>query len=63
MMSKKEKDIFEMNIISETENFAIWRSSADDGNLYHVELGSITLHLAADEWEELVVLIMGTAQS
>lgn len=58
-MSKKEKDDFEMNILSETENFAIWRSPDDDGYLYHLELGSITLHLAGDEFEELMVLLNG----
>lgn len=58
-MSKKDKETFEMNIVSETENFAVWRSQEEDGFLFHVELGSITLHLAADEWEEFVVLIKG----
>jgi hypothetical protein len=46
-----------MEIISETENFAVWRSADDTGYIYHVELGSITLHLAADEWEELRVVV------
>lgn len=58
-MSKNEKETVEMDIVSETENFAVWRSQEDDGYLYHVELGSITLHLAADEWEELTVLLRG----
>ena len=57
-MSKNEA--FELNILSETENFAVWRSEDDDSsNLYHLELGSITLHLSAEEWEELIVLIRG----
>ena len=60
-MSKKEKEDFDLDILSETENFAIWRSPDDDGFLYHVELGSITLHLAADEFEELLVLIRGVS--
>lgn len=60
-MSKKstQDESFEMEILSETDNFAVWRSQDDDGFLYHVELGSITLHLAADEFEELVVLVKG----
>jgi len=58
-MSKKDNETLEMEILSETENFAVWRSQEDNGYLYHVELGSITLHLAADEWEELTVLIGG----
>jgi hypothetical protein len=58
-MSKNDKETVEMDILSETENFAVWRSQEDDGYLYHLELGSITLHLAADEWEELTVLLSG----
>lgn len=58
-MSKKETDEFEMDMVSETENFAVWRSLEEDGFLYHVELGSLTLHLAADEFEELIVLLQG----
>jgi hypothetical protein len=58
-MSKKDKDDLELDILSETENFAVWRSPDEDGFLYHIELGSITLHLAADEFEELIVLVKG----
>jgi hypothetical protein len=58
-MSKKENDDMEMDILSETENFAVWRSPDEDGFLYHIELGSITLHLAADEYEELILLLSG----
>jgi len=60
-MSKKENDDLEMDILSETENFAVWRSPDEDGYLYHVELGSITLHLAADEFEELILLLSGVS--
>ena len=47
----------EMDILAETDNFAVWRSKEDDGYLYHVELGGITLHLTSEEWEELALLI------
>lgn len=60
-MSKKEANDYEVDMISETENFAIWRSPDEDGFLYHVELGSITIHLAADEFEELLVLVRGVS--
>lgn len=49
----------EVDIVAETENFAVWRSPDDEGLIYHVELGSITLHLASDEWEEFLELIGG----
>jgi len=52
-----QEDDFELDIQSETENFAVWRSQEDEGYIYHIELGSITLHLAADEWDEFVELI------
>ncbi|MBX3057406.1 MAG: hypothetical protein KF770_13140 [Anaerolineae bacterium] len=61
-MSKKENDDMGMDILSETENFAVWRSPDEDGFLYHIELGSITLHLAADEYEELILLLGGTSE-
>lgn len=47
------------DIISETENFVIWRSAEDDDVVYHVELGGITLHVSSEEWEELVMLFKG----
>lgn len=54
-MSKNEE--MEVDMVAETENFAVWRSPDDEGFIYHVELGSITLHLASDEWEELLELL------
>ncbi|WP_420643797.1 hypothetical protein [Candidatus Leptofilum sp.] len=57
-MSKDEQ--MEVDMVAETENFAVWRSPDDEGYIYHVELGSITLHLASDEWEEFLEL-MGDA--
>lgn len=60
-MNNNNDSEFDMDMIAETDNFAIWRSEEDDGFLYHVELGSMTLHLAAEEWEEFVVLIKSAA--
>ncbi|MCA9946521.1 MAG: hypothetical protein H6656_21045 [Ardenticatenaceae bacterium] len=54
-MSNEEK--LEVDMVAETENFAIWRSPDEEGFIYHLELGSITLHLASDEWEELQELM------
>lgn len=52
-MNDNEND----EIIAETENLTIWRSQEDMGYIYHIELGSLSLHLYPDEWEELVTLI------
>lgn len=54
------EDDFEPFIVSQTENFGIWRSDdEDEGLLYHVELGGVTLHLNSEEWDEFMVLIKG----
>ncbi len=50
-------EIVEMDVLAETDNFAIWRSKEEEGVLYHVELGGVTLHLTSEEWEELAVLV------
>lgn len=47
--------------LAETDNFAIWRSVEEEDTVYHIELGGITLHLTAEEWEEFVVLIKSAA--
>jgi hypothetical protein len=44
-------------LLSETENLILWRSTEDTGFVYHLELGSITLHLLPEEWDELIVLV------
>lgn len=49
-------DNFEPEVISETDNFAIWRSEEDEGYIYHLELGGITLHIQSEEWEEVLTL-------
>ncbi|HFQ93084.1 MAG TPA: hypothetical protein ENK32_03675 [Anaerolineae bacterium] len=58
-MSKPQEEEFELDMLSETENFAIWRSQDENGYIYHVELGSITLHLMSEEWQEFLDLIQG----
>lgn len=51
----------EPDILNETENFAVWRSPEEDDTIYHVELGGLTLHLSAEEWEEFVLLVRGAS--
>lgn len=53
-------DNFEPDILSQTENFGVWCSEdEEDGFVYHIELGGITLHLDSEEWDEFIVLIKG----
>lgn len=56
-MNSNEDD----DILAETENLTIWRSREDIGFLYHIELGSMSLHLFPDEWEEFVNLVSQAA--
>lgn len=45
-------------VIAETEHYQVWVSEEPDGELvYHVELGLVTIHLFAEEFEEFVQLI------
>lgn len=54
-MSKHD---FEPDIITQTDNFGVWRSDdEDEGLIFHIELGGITLHLNSEEWDEFVLLI------
>ena len=54
-MSKHE---FEPDIIAQTDSFGVWRSDdEEEGLIFHLELGGITLHLTSEEWDELVLLI------
>ncbi|MCP4358548.1 MAG: hypothetical protein GY796_11075 [Chloroflexi bacterium] len=57
-----QQEEIDVDMISETENFAVWRSPDEEGFTYHVELGSITLHLSAEEWEEMIVVVQGASQ-
>ena len=53
-----QNENYEMDMLSETENFAIWRSPDDnETDIYHIELGSITLHFSGEEWQEFLDLI------
>jgi hypothetical protein len=44
--------------LSETTNFIIWKAEEPDGELtYHIELGTVTIHFFAEEWEEFLQLV------
>jgi hypothetical protein len=50
--------------LMETENYVAWMSHEDDGAVvYHLELGSVTLHFFEEEWGELVELIDGAIEA
>jgi hypothetical protein len=50
--------------LMETENYVAWMSHEEDGAVvYHIELGSLTLHFFEEEWGELVELIDGAIEA
>lgn len=55
-MSTHDQDEFEPEVLAETENFTIWRSEEEEGFVYHVELGGVTLHVSSEDWEEVITL-------
>ena len=47
-------------MLGETENYMIWVSEEPDGeSVYHVDLGPVTLHFFAEEFQEFVALLRG----
>ncbi len=51
----EDKDI---EILSETENFSIWRvQEMDEEVTYHIELATVTVHFFDEEWEEFLSLV------
>ena len=54
-----DHDVSEANILAETEDLAVWRSEeGEEGFIYHLEFGNLTIHLHPEEWDELVGLIL-----
>lgn len=49
---------FETSTLSETSNFIVWKAIEPDGEeTYHLELGTVTVHFFAEEWQELLELV------
>lgn len=41
-------------VIAETKDYSVWVAEEPDGETtWHVELGAVTLHFFAEEWEEV----------
>ena len=48
----------ELIILAETERFSVWQAEDPEGETtYNIELGSVTVHLFREEWEEFLALI------
>lgn len=58
-MATANNDYPELEILAESENFAVLRTQdLDDEVVYNVEMGSVTLHLFQEEWDELVSVLI-----
>ncbi len=58
------RDDIPTDTLAETENYIAWLSEEPDGeDVYHIELGSATIHLFREEWKELVKLIRDAAKA
>ena len=50
--------------LAETENYVAWVSEEPDGEqVYHLELGAVTVHFFEEEWREVISLINQAAKS
>jgi len=57
-MNNGTNDDNPLDVLAETENFAVLVGEDIEGEtIYNVELGTVTLHLLYEEWEELIELI------
>jgi len=45
-------------ILAETRNYIVWKAEEPDGEVtYHLELGAVTVHFFAEEWQEFLSLM------
>jgi hypothetical protein len=48
----------ETSTLAETSNLIAWKALEPDGEeTFHVELGTVTVHFFAEEWQEFLELI------
>ena len=54
----ERRDVEEIEVLAETEDFSIWRAQEPDGELtYHLEFGSVTVHFFQEEWDQFLALM------
>ena len=54
----KEPTEPETSVITETENYMVWRAEEPDGETtFHVDVGNVTLHFFTEEWKEFLQLM------
>lgn len=54
----------EIELLAETENYAVYRAADSEGEaVYHIDLGTVTLNLYAEEWNEFTTLVAEAAKT
>lgn len=44
--------------LAETEHYSLWVSQEPDGeDVYHLDMGQVTMHFFYEEWEEFMSLL------
>jgi hypothetical protein len=62
-MNNGHNDDNPLDVLAETENFAVLVGEDIEGEtIYNVELGTVTLHLFLEEWQELVDLVKAATE-
>jgi len=57
-MTGKSSSEPEMYELANTHNFIAWMAQEPDGEkTYHLELGQVTVHFFAEEWQEFLELM------
>lgn len=57
-----DEDEVQTENLAVTDNYVAWISHEPDGEvIYHLELGSVTVHLFPEEWEEVIELVRAAA--
>ena len=52
-----EEPTIQTSTIAETANYLAWKADEADGeSTYHLELGLVTIHFFAEEWQEFLEL-------
>ena len=64
MANNQNQDDVQIETLAETENYVAWISHEPDGeDVYHLELGAVTLHFYQEEFDEVLELIAEIGES
>jgi hypothetical protein len=64
MSADRNDDHDPLVMLAETENFAVFTGRDADGEtIFNIELGSVTIHLFREEWDEFIELVRAAARN